>query len=312
MSCPAVCATGPCCPHPVMRAKISGGLTAAQSSGPMPSRSQVPGRKQSSSTSALATNSNSACGWVLTSKSTIRFPRCSRSRSSVGIISPPGRRTRTTSAPKSASTIAACGPGPMPPSSMTRTPASGPALLTTTSPLLRLQPLLHFQHLLAQLLGRGIDRPLDGALEYEAGEWNVRVDPDLHLDQGGLSLRATLWHQGVLAVLRLLLAGAHQRPGHLIAAPGVGHHLFVGDASGPDLHLDFAGPAVLSGLEDFRALMRFRPLRHRFEVGDDVQDFLGACFDDDVAGFVDCHVRTIARRRRAEGVFDRRRVPSSW
>ena len=43
MSWPAVCASGPSCPHPVIRAKISRGLTAAQSSGPMPSRSQVPG-----------------------------------------------------------------------------------------------------------------------------------------------------------------------------------------------------------------------------------------------------------------------------
>ena len=59
MSWPAVFASGPSWPHPVMRAKISRGLTAAQSSGPMPSRSQVPGRKQSSSTSALAANSSS-------------------------------------------------------------------------------------------------------------------------------------------------------------------------------------------------------------------------------------------------------------
>ena len=62
MSWPAVLASGPSCPHPVMRAKISRGLTAAQSSGPMPSRSQVPGRKQSSSTSALATRSSSTSG----------------------------------------------------------------------------------------------------------------------------------------------------------------------------------------------------------------------------------------------------------
>ena len=133
MSWPAVWASGPSCPQPVIRAKISRGLTAAQSSGPMPSRSQVPGRKQSSSTSALAARSSNASGCALTSRSTIRFPRCTRSRSSDGIINPPGRRTRTTSAPRSASTIPACGPGPMPPSSMTRTPAKGPKPVTATT-----------------------------------------------------------------------------------------------------------------------------------------------------------------------------------
>jgi len=38
------------------------GLTAAHSSGPIPSRSQAPGRKPSTSTSALATRSSSVCG----------------------------------------------------------------------------------------------------------------------------------------------------------------------------------------------------------------------------------------------------------
>ncbi len=133
MSWPAVGASGPSCPQPVMRAKINRGFPAAQSSGPIPRRSQVPGRKQSSSTSALAANSNKACGWLLTSRSTIRFPRCSRSRSSAGICRPPGRRTRTTSAPRSASTIPACGPGSMPPSSMTFTPARGPPPATVAT-----------------------------------------------------------------------------------------------------------------------------------------------------------------------------------
>lgn len=86
----------------------------------------------SSSTSALAASSSIACGCVLTSRSTIRFPRCSRSRSSDGIVRPPGRRTRTTSAPRSASTIPTCGPGPIPPSSMTFTPARGPPVVTAT------------------------------------------------------------------------------------------------------------------------------------------------------------------------------------
>ena len=65
MSCPAVVASGPAWPQPVMRAKISRGLTAAQSSGPMPSRSQVPGRKQSSSTSALAAKLQQHVGFGL-------------------------------------------------------------------------------------------------------------------------------------------------------------------------------------------------------------------------------------------------------
>lgn len=38
----------------------------------------------------------------------------------------PGRCTRTTSAPRSASIIPACGPGPMLASSTIRTPANGP------------------------------------------------------------------------------------------------------------------------------------------------------------------------------------------
>src|ERR1700752_2744624 len=42
----------------------------------------------------------------------------------------PGRSTRTTSAPRSPRIIAACGPGPMPASSMTRNPVSGPAIST--------------------------------------------------------------------------------------------------------------------------------------------------------------------------------------
>ena len=40
----------------------------------------------------------------------------------------------------------------------------------------RLLTLLHLQHPLAQFLGRGIHGPLDGALEHEAGQRNIRVD----------------------------------------------------------------------------------------------------------------------------------------
>src|ERR1700735_4385321 len=42
----------------------------------------------------------------------------------------PGRSMRTTSAPRSPRIIAACGPGPIPASSMTRKPVSGPAIPT--------------------------------------------------------------------------------------------------------------------------------------------------------------------------------------
>ncbi len=47
---------------------------------------------------------------------------------------PAGRSTRTTSAPRSASTIAAYGPGPMPASSTTRTPVSGPCGVAVIRP----------------------------------------------------------------------------------------------------------------------------------------------------------------------------------
>ena len=49
------------------------------------------------------------------------------------MAAPSLRSTRNTSAPRSASSIAANGPGPMPAISMTLTPASGPARITRTS-----------------------------------------------------------------------------------------------------------------------------------------------------------------------------------
>ena len=113
--------------------------------------------------------------------------------------------------------------------------------------------------------------------------------------------------QRVRRVLRALLPGADQRPADLVLAPGVGHHLFVGDARGLHLHLHFERPPVLVLLENFGALMRRRPLGDGVQIADDVEDLLRAGLDHDFAGFVDCHVRTIARRRRADGVFDRRR-----
>ncbi|SKS09453.1 Uncharacterised protein [Mycobacteroides abscessus subsp. abscessus] len=64
----------------------------------------------------------------MTSRLTSRLPRWNRSVSSAGMASPPGRRTRMTSAPRSDNIIAACGPGPIPPSSITFTPARGPVL----------------------------------------------------------------------------------------------------------------------------------------------------------------------------------------
>src|SRR5690625_3864149 len=110
-------------------------LTLAQSSGPSPSRSVTPGRKPSISTSALAAScsTRSRPSGDLRSAVTDR-----RLRSMVSLLaSAPnfgGRSTRTTSAPRSPRIIAACGPGPIPASSMTRSPASGPAITASSSP----------------------------------------------------------------------------------------------------------------------------------------------------------------------------------
>ena len=71
------------------------------------------------------------------------------------------------------------------------------------------------------------------------------------------------------------------------------HDLFVGDAHGLQLHLDPARPSALDRVEDLGALVLRRPVRCRLDVGDDVEDLLGCCFDDHFAGIADCHGATI-------------------
>src|SRR5215471_18990285 len=137
MSWPAACAYGPSWPHPVMRPYTSFGFRARHASGPMPSRSATPGRNPSINASACSTMRST----VSTPSDCLRLtPIERRPRLSTSIH--PGskprstdwaRSTRTTSAPRSDSSIAANGPGPIPAISTTFTPESGPMQLTLAS-----------------------------------------------------------------------------------------------------------------------------------------------------------------------------------
>src|SRR6516225_710703 len=209
----------------------------------MPSRSQVPGRNGSSSTSALAASSRSLCGSPFTSRSTTRLPRCIRSRSSRGIDKPPGRRTRTTSAPRSASTIAACGPGPIPPNSITLTPARGLVLVTRG----RLAAaLLDRQNVPAQPVGAVLHRAFDRLLEDESGQWHRQVNGEFELHPCLVALRG----QRVLAILSLQLSGADQRPTHDVVGECVLDENVVADSRAFDLHPDLTWTAVIVGVDD--------------------------------------------------------------
>ena len=141
MSWPARSAHGPVCPQPVIRACTRRGLRARHSSGPRPSRSATPGRYPSSSTSASSTRRWTTARPASALRSTAMLGRDRRRppASASGFVSP-GRSTRTTSAPSSASTIPANGVGPMPPSSTTRMPASGPGHRGTPRTLTRGRP----------------------------------------------------------------------------------------------------------------------------------------------------------------------------
>src|SRR4051812_36579210 len=130
MSWPAACAYGPSWPQPVMRPYTSFGLRARQASGPMPSRSATPGRKPSMSASACSTSFITVSTPSAFFRSTpmerrprFRISRFGRSKLPVTAWA---RSTRTTSAPMSASIIAANGPGPIPAISTTFTPDNGP------------------------------------------------------------------------------------------------------------------------------------------------------------------------------------------
>lgn len=113
---PARDAYGPVCPYPVTLVTTSPGLRADRSGWPSPHRSNVPGRKFSTSTSAVATRSRMIC-WP----STVRRLQvtdfllramigqdsekpCGRVLPHCRIGSPPrGSSTLITSAPKSPS-----------------------------------------------------------------------------------------------------------------------------------------------------------------------------------------------------------------
>jgi hypothetical protein len=106
---------------------------ARQTSGPMPRRSITPGRKPSIRTSARSLSRKTIsrpCG-LLRLTPIERLPRLVTSnRGLLGVPRPLAsvRSTRTTSAPKSASSIAHMGPGPIPASSTTRMFLRGPIM----------------------------------------------------------------------------------------------------------------------------------------------------------------------------------------
>src|SRR3954468_9790754 len=123
-----------------MRAYTQPGFTAWTSSGPSPHFSIVPGRKFSTTTSAVAHSSRARC-WqssVRRLRATERLPRAitdhhsewplclcwphSRSASPFG-----GASTLMTSAPKSASSVPTNGPAISWPNSTTRRPVRGPS-----------------------------------------------------------------------------------------------------------------------------------------------------------------------------------------
>ena len=130
MSCPATFASGPSCPHPVMRAYTRRGFRARHSSGPMPRRSVTPGRNGSTRASACSTMRSTVAtpSGCFRSMVTSRRPRASNvnplGRSAW--VASSARSIRTTSAPMSDSNVPANGPGPIPASSMTLIPCSGP------------------------------------------------------------------------------------------------------------------------------------------------------------------------------------------
>ena len=131
MSWPAAWAYMPSWPHPVIRPKTNFGLRAWHTSGPTPKRSITPGRKPSMRPSAFSTNCNKAStpSGLFRSSAILRRPRSMRSPAGVAGAGPRtacARSTRITSAPMSASNMAANGPGPMPAISIILYPDNGP------------------------------------------------------------------------------------------------------------------------------------------------------------------------------------------
>lgn len=136
MSWPAVCASGPYWPHPVIRPKISLGFRRRQTCGPSPNFSITPGRKPSINMSALATRrrTTSVARGSLRFSATDCRPRSTmlslRKRSSIGVseAGPTGRSMRMTVAPRSARIMQANGAGPMPAISTMVIPERGPGI----------------------------------------------------------------------------------------------------------------------------------------------------------------------------------------
>src|SRR5690606_5544115 len=135
MSWPADCASGPCWPHPVMRPYTRRRFASRHSSGPSPSLSMTPGLNPSISRSASATRRSSAAAAAGFFRSIARdlFPRCtidhlaaSPDRWSKPVKDAVLRSMRITSAPISDSSMPQNGTGPIPPTSMTFIPESGP------------------------------------------------------------------------------------------------------------------------------------------------------------------------------------------
>ncbi len=136
MSWPASWARGPSAPYPLIETYTSLGLTVARASNPRPSRSITPGRKLSTSASAVFASSSSASGSSRRLSSTERLLRSVThvkadewpifgSYPRIG-SPPPGCSILITSAPRSASSAVANAPGSRRVRSRTRMPASGP------------------------------------------------------------------------------------------------------------------------------------------------------------------------------------------
>src|SRR3954454_28045 len=119
---------------------MSRGLASSRRSGPRFQRSSVPGRKFSMSTSASRASASSS-SWPRSSRRLSVMQRLLRTSTGHSRLLPsiwprphsriesglPGGSTLITSAPRSPSIRPANGPASMPPSSTTRTPASGGA-----------------------------------------------------------------------------------------------------------------------------------------------------------------------------------------
>src|SRR5579875_486044 len=116
------------------------GLRCKQTSGPSPSRSITPGRNPSKITSDCSTilSTSSTASGCLRSSAMLFRPRprmstprrcCSPERATLST-----RSMRTTSAPMSASIMPQNGPGPMPATSITLIPLSGPIVNLPSAP----------------------------------------------------------------------------------------------------------------------------------------------------------------------------------